>query len=196
MINALLIGVSKSGQNLSSMRRLFEDYSKTIGRLFEDYSKTIRRLFQDYSKTIRRLFKHFSKTIRKLFEDYLKTIRRLFEDYSKLVKNSTVQAYEVKTKQIGFNAFILEIKNSTKSMPVVCLYHTQRVEIQEALWTKELDFGEGLEAAGLHEGARITASANNCSFEAMSTGKDKWERRTQQLDKSCRQGACLVPAQK
>ena len=52
-----LIGVSKSGQNLSSTRRLFEDYSKTFRRLFEDYSKTIRRLFENYSKTIQRLLK-------------------------------------------------------------------------------------------------------------------------------------------
>ena len=89
--------------------------------------------------------------------------------------------YEVLTKQTGLNRYVLEVKNSTKSLAIVCRYHTQSVVIQTALWTKQL-----------HKNVDIV---DKCKGNTENTTQyTDWTDKTQIIRDTCKSGTCVLLA--
>ena len=90
---------------------------------------------------------------------------------------AVVKGYQVVTKQLDMNHFQLDVVNSSKSMAIMCLYNSQEVIIQKALWRPE---------------KQAQDSSNSCSKD--SKVDQGWIEQTQKINDTCKRGSCRVPA--
>ena len=100
-----------------------------------------------------------------------------------LLKLILVQATkDFKVIQSGLNQYVINVKGSTKPVPILCLYDSQSVALEAAFWTAE----------------DILDEPKNCattSISSKSSGLSKtWENRTTDVLHTCSNGKCTLPA--
>ena len=84
-------------------------------------------------------------------------------------------AREINLTQTGMNNFVAHIKGpSQKAIKLMCLYESQKVEINSALWTSEMEQQE---------------LPKNCQ----NLTNVKWQDKTQQISETCDQNGCSIP---
>ena len=84
---------------------------------------------------------------------------------------------DFKVTQNGLNQYVINVKGSTKPVPIMCLYDSQSVALEAAFWTLE----------------DILDEPKNCATASISSSKT-WKNRTTDVLETCSNGKCTLPS--